>query len=122
MLLTVPDDILPGKALPLLDGDECFRAFPPMGVRDGDDAAFEDVRMGYNQGFDGEGGDVFTAWGGAVSIELISRAFRLGYSPEIMMSFARSKICTAPSGCHTARSPECSRPPAKSFLVASSSL
>lgn len=43
-------------------------------------------------------------------------------SPEMMMSLARSRICAAPSSCITARSPECKKPPAKSFLVASGSL
>ena len=43
----------------MLDGDEGFGAFAPVGVRDGDDTALEDVWMGDDERFHGERGDVF---------------------------------------------------------------
>ena len=59
MFLAVLDDFFAGQGLALLDGDEGFGAFAPVGVRDGDDTALEDVWMGDDERFHGERGDVF---------------------------------------------------------------
>lgn len=108
-----------------LHGDERFGPLAPVRIGDCDDGGFEDGGVRGEHGFEGYGGDVFAACGGGfglVGYMCMSVVGNYGYVPLMIISFARSRIWAAPSGCHTARSPVCSTPPRKSLRVASASL
>ena len=62
MFFTPLYESLIGHLLALLDSDECLGPLAPLLVCNGRDTAFEDVRMSYDNGFEGYGGDVFATY------------------------------------------------------------
>lgn len=62
MLFTPLNESLICHLLALLDCDICFWSFTPLFIRHGCYTAFEDVRMCYDDGLEGNGGDVLAAY------------------------------------------------------------
>lgn len=85
-----------------------------------DDTDLDDVRMASEHAFQRYTADILAACA-SVSAGVTGKGI-LYTLPEMMISLARSNIWIAPSGWHTAKSPEWRTPPAKSFLVAAGSL